>query len=113
MPGDKSEPLRLVFSVALENPDFELKLKQSAKRPIVQIAMNGAITDMGVIFTNMEAATEEGAPAEMFEIIENLFPMIGQALQDVRTGKRKPHTAEQRYYSTTTGERVPPAKLDS
>lgn len=113
MPKDKNEPLRLVFSVTAETSDFDVKLAKSKRRPIVQIAMNGAILSTGVEFTSMEAATDEGAPAEMFEVIENLFPMIGQALQDVRTGKRTPSTKEQRYYSTITGERVPPAKLDS
>ncbi|MJS61833.1 hypothetical protein DOC35_19310 [Salmonella enterica subsp. enterica] len=116
MPGEKSDPLRLVFSVTLEKQDFEVKLTPSQERPIVQIAMSGEVLDVGVVFTNMEAAHDQAPPAEMFEIIENLFPMIGQALRDVRTGKRKPHTSEQRWYDNDTGERVDsakPVKLDS
>lgn len=112
MPGG-NDPIRLVFSVTLERPDFEVKLAKSTERPIVQVLVSGHVAHEGVVFTNMEASTDNIAPPEMHEIIESVFPVIGQLLQDVRSGKRKPNTAENRYYDVNTGERVPPAKLDS
>lgn len=108
-----SKPMKLVFSVNLVDPEHENNLMPMKNRALVQVSVTGKIADHGVIFTDMDAAHAQDTPPEMFEIIENLFPMIGDIMQGVRRGDLEPDTQGVNSYDTDTGEMVKPHRLDS
>ena len=107
------KPLKLVFSVNLASPEHENNLMPMKNRALVQVSVTGAIAEHGVIFTDMDAAHEKDTPHEMFEIIENLFPILGDIMQRVRSGKLKPDNAGTVLCDADTGELITPHKLDS
>ncbi|MBZ0059594.1 MULTISPECIES: hypothetical protein [unclassified Leclercia] len=108
-----SKPMKLVFSVNLVDPDHENNLMPMKTRALVQVSVTGTIADHGVIFTDMDAAHAQETPPKMFEIIENLFPMIGDIMQGVRSGKLKPDTQSVNIYDSDVSETIKPHKLDS
>ena len=111
---EDNKPLTLVFSVTAEKPDYEIGAHASQRKPVVQVMMTGDILETGIAFTKLDAATDGRAPAEVIEIIENLFPLVGQVMCDARASRLKPDPREERTYDMDSGERVfPPRKLDS
>lgn len=114
-PVDKVTPMRLVFTVTLEDADFNATLTPSKNRALLQAVAGGLLLEQGAVFNDLGVATDQAAPPEMFEMIENLFPVVGRLLRDVRTGAKTPYIHETRFVNNDTGEIIgtKPAKLDS